>query len=157
MALLAAFMLAVFPNFVYSLEETISFPEIPGWNKGEVTTTELETPSGDQGSWSELTYSRETDRHSILVVVLKGPGTSWSGLPKGNVSAKDGPIGSGATYRTTTILNFPAVLEIHPLTGSSLVVTPSEDTTFTFEAAFEDVDLEWFAENFLKDLNFERQ
>lgn len=157
MALLAAFLLAIFPNFGDSLEKDIFLPDIPGWNKGEVTTTVLESPSGDQGSWLELAYSRETDRHSILVVVLKGPGTSWSGLPKGNVTAGDGPVGSGATYRTTTVLGFPAALEIHPLTGSSLVVTPSEETTFTFETAFEDVDLEGFAENFLKDVNGERQ
>lgn len=150
--LLAAFLLAALPGISHSLENRLSLPDISGWSSGAVTATELETPSGDQGIWLEKTYSRMTDRHSILVIVLKGSGTSWSGLPEGPVSADDGLIGSGATYRTITVTGFPAAIENHPLTGSSLTVTVARDETFTFETAFDDVDLEEFAEELLKDI-----
>ncbi|MDO9508009.1 MAG: hypothetical protein Q7I97_01480 [Thermovirgaceae bacterium] len=157
MVLMAAILLAVLPNIGDPLEKNLTLPDIQGWNKGEGTTTVLDSPSGNQGVWLELIYSRKTDRHSVLVVVMQGPGTAWSGLPKGDVSDDDGPIGSGVTYRTTTVLGFPAALEIHPLTGRTLVVAPAEDATFTFETAFNDVDLEGFAKEILKGVNGESQ
>jgi len=148
LVLLAAFLLAALPGISHPFENSPSLPDIKGWSSGVITTTELES----QGIWLERTYSRITDRHRILVIVLEGPGTSWSGLPEAPVSADDGLIGSGATYRTTTVAGFPAAIENHPLTGSSLTVTVAVDETFTFETAFDDVDLENFAGEFLKDI-----
>lgn len=150
--LLAAFFVAASPGISCSLEKNLALPDIDGWNGSAVATTELDTPSGNQGVWLERTYSRKTDRHTIFVIVLKGPGTSWSGLPEDPVSTDDGLMGSGATYRTTTVAGFPAALENHPLTGRSLVVTSAQDETFTFETAFYDVDLEGFAGELLKDV-----
>lgn len=152
LVILAAFLLAAVPGISHSLENSLSLPEIKGWSSGVVTTTELESPSGDQGIWLERTYSRISDRHSILVIVMHGPGTSWSGLPEGTISTDDGLIGSGATYRTIKIAGFPAAIENHPLTGSSLTVTVASDETFTFETTFDDVDLEEFAGKFLKNV-----
>jgi hypothetical protein len=50
---------------------------------------------------------------------------------------------------TLTVSGFPAALEIHPLTGKTLTVSPSGEETLTFETTFEDIDLVGFAETFL--------
>lgn len=157
LVLLAVFLLAALPGISNSLENSFYLPDIKDWNSGVVTTTELDSPSGNQGIWLERTYSRITDRHSILVVVLKGPGTSWSGLPVAPVFDDDGSIGSGSTYMTTTVAGFPAAIENHPLTGRSLVVTTAKDETFTFETTFDDVDLEEFAGELIKGVNGEQE
>jgi len=69
-----------------------TFPDLPGWDHGEVILTTLETPSGNMGYWIERNYTRRSDGHSIDVVLLKGPGTAWQGLQEA-VSADDGPSG----------------------------------------------------------------
>jgi hypothetical protein len=152
---LALFFPAVFTCHGNAAGNILAMPEIPGWNGGEVAATELKSPSGDQGEWLERFYYRDTDRHRILVVIMRGPGTSWSGLPREPISADDGLIGSGATYRTTEVAGFPAALETHPLTGSCLTVTPAGDETYTFETRHEDVDLEEFADKFMEEVTGE--
>ena len=131
-------------------EELRLFPDITGWRGGETLSMELEAPSQVMGSRSERLYRRETDNHTIQVIMLKGPGTLWQGLPKGEISADDGPIGSGATFRTLEAGGYRAVMEDHPLTGKALVVEMAPDSTLTFETGFEDVDLERFAVVFLQ-------
>ena len=126
------------------------FPDITGWRGGETLWKELETLSEVMGYRSERLYRREADNHSIQVILLKGPGTLWQGLPKGEICADDGPVGSGATFRTLEAGGYRAVMEDHPLTGKALVVEMAPDSTLTFETAFEDVDLERFALVFLK-------
>lgn len=154
--LIAFLIMAVLPCVSHSFDDRPILPDIEGWDGRETATTELDTPSGNQGVWLERTYYRETDRHSILLILMKGPGTSWSGLPNAPVFSDDGSIGSGATYRTITVGGFPAALETHPLTGRSLVVTTGKDETFTFETSYDDVDLQGFAEELLKSVNGKR-
>jgi len=121
-----------------------TFPDLPGWDHGEVILTTLETPSGNMGYWIERNYTRRSDGHSIDVVLLKGPGTAWQGLQEA-VSADDGPMGSGSTYRSVRIGGHKGILEWHPLTGRVLVVELAPDITVTFETVYDDVDLEGFA------------
>ena len=107
---------------------------------------------------------REYERHGTAGCRLKGlqeagdplsgwrgPGTLWQDFPR-EVSADDGPIGSGATYSTLEIGGHRAVLECHPLTGRALSVAIAPDSTLTFETDFEDVELEAFALAFLEQL-----
>ncbi len=119
--------------------------DIPGWNSGEIIITTLETSSENLGYWVERSYSRQTDGHSVNVIIMKGPGTVWRGLPDGTVSADDGPAGSGATYRSVRIGPHKGVMEWHPLTGRVIVVELAPGLTATFETVHDDVPLEWFA------------
>jgi len=137
-----------------SAEETPGpLPDIAGWNSGDGASMALETPSEELGCRVEGVYKRRTDNHSVFVVLLKGPGTRWQGLPEGEISADDGPIGSGATFSTLKVGGRRAIIENHPLTGRVLVVEVSPDFTLTFETRFEDVELEGFALAFLEKLD----
>jgi hypothetical protein len=126
-----------------------ALPEIEGFRSGNATATILETPSGNQGTWIQQSYFRTSDNHSVDLNILRGPGTGWPGLPGEDISSTDGPIGSGAVYITLRVSGFPAAMEIHPLTGRALTITPSGEETLTFETSFEDIDLVGFAEIFL--------
>ncbi|HOR54102.1 MAG TPA: hypothetical protein PLM30_02650 [Synergistales bacterium] len=127
-------------------------PDIPGWDSGDLATEEYETPTEQLGCRMERLYRRQADNHSILVVWVRGPGTLWQGFPEGEVSADDGPIGSGATYNTLDIDDHRAVLECHPLVGKALSVAIAPDFTLTFETTFADVGLDAFALVFLEQL-----
>lgn len=129
--------------------DNLALPEIEGFRSGNATATILDTPSGNQGTWIQQSYFRTPDNHSVDLNILMGPGTGWHGLPEEGISSTDGPIGSGAVYMTLTVSGFPAALEIHPLTGKTLTVSPSGQETLTFETTFEDIDLVEFAETFL--------
>lgn len=150
-ALSLAITLATSPG---SAEKTpYPLPDITGWNLGDRVSMELETPSEELGCRVEGIYKRRTDNHSVFVVLVKGPGTLWQGLPEGEINTDDGPIGSGATFSTLKIGGRKAVIECHPLTGRVLVVEVSPDFTLTFETRYEDVELERFALAFLEKLD----
>ncbi|HOG13564.1 MAG TPA: hypothetical protein PLY39_00220 [Synergistales bacterium] len=128
-------------------------PDILGWDPGDLAEVEYKTPTEQLGCRMERLYKRQTDNHSILVILVRGPGTLWQGFPEGKINADDGPIGSGATYNTLDIDGHRAVLECHPLTGKALSVAIAPDFTLTFETTFEDVELDAFALLFLEQID----
>mgnify|MGYP000854860841 FL=1 len=147
-----SFSLALTASTGWAAGDPDLLPDILGWYAGSQASEEYETPTEQLGCRMERLYRRQADNHSILVVWVRGPGTLWQGFPEGEVSADDGPIGSGATYSTLEIGGHRAVLECHPLTGRALSVAIAPDSTLTFETDFEDVELEAFALAFLEQL-----
>lgn len=123
--------------------------EIPGWAAAPPWETELFSAKGVKGIWIERTYRRNSDGHAMEIILMDGPGTSWWGVSGDIRQSKDGPIGCGATFSTTTICGFPAVREEHPALGTSLVVCIDGDTTLTMETQWSDVDLESLASFFI--------
>jgi len=123
--------------------------DIPGWTADPSRETELLSAKGVKGTWTERTYRRNSDGHMVEIILMDGPGTSWWGV-SGDISrSEDGPIGCGATFSTTAVCGFPAVMEEHPALGTSLVVCIDGDTTLTLETEWSDVDLESLALFFL--------
>ncbi|MGB4209486.1 MAG: hypothetical protein WBJ42_05035 [Thermovirgaceae bacterium] len=145
-----AFVPAASPG--WASKDSGPLPDILGWDSGDLAAVEYETPTEQLGCRMEWLYKRQADNHSILVVWVRGPGTLWQGFPEGEISADDGPIGSGASYSTLDIGGHRAVLECHPLTGRALSVAVAPDFTLTFETTFEDVELDAFAQAFLEQL-----
>lgn len=54
--------------------------------------------------------------------------------PDKTISADDGPIGSGASYRTLSVTGQRSILEHHPLTGFSISVKAGNKGTLTLES-----------------------
>ena len=95
--------------------------------------TEFDTVSGKRGFWLERSY-RNTVGVPFRAVWMEGSGDKgWSPSDKA-ISADDGPLGSGATYRTVSVAGQKSVLEHHPVTGFSLSVKAGKKGTLTLES-----------------------
>ena len=110
-----------------------ALPEINGWMNGGLRKTEFDTVSGKRGFWLERSY-RNTVGVPFRAVWMEGSGDKgWSPSDKA-ISADDGPLGSGATYRTVSVAGQKSVLEHHPVTGFSLSVKAGKKGTLTLES-----------------------
>ena len=125
-------ILAVFVTFSpASAGEAL--PEISGWINGELRKTELDTVSGKKGFWLERSY-RNIAGVPFHAVWMEGSGDrGWTPSEK-TISADDGPLGSGASYRTLSVAGQSSVLEHHPVTGFSLSVKAGKKGTLTLES-----------------------
>lgn len=127
--LLLAFFLSISPNS----SEAAGLPEISGWQCGELTTTVFDTVSGNRGKWQERNY-RTGDNARVHTVWIEGAGEKGWTPPAADISADDGLMGRGATYKTLTIAGEKALLEHHPITGYSLAVKIDKKGTLTLES-----------------------
>lgn len=110
-----------------------TLPQISGWINGELRMTEFDTVSGKRGLWLERNY-RNNAGVPFHAVWIEGSGEKgWSPSDKA-ISADDGPLGNGATYRTISIDEQKALLEYHPVTGLSLSVKAGIKGTLTLES-----------------------
>lgn len=113
-------------------EDISRLPEISGWTCGEARVTQLDTISGNKGTWTERDY-RTPNGTSFHSVLIEGSGAKGWNIPE-SVSADDGMLGSGATYKTVTAAGHKAVFEHHPVTGSSLAVSTGPASVLTLES-----------------------
>ena len=110
-----------------------ALPEISGWINGELRKTELDTVSGKKGFWLERSY-RNNAGVPFHAVWMEGSGDrGWSPSEK-TISADDGPLGSGASYRTLSVTGQRSILEHHPVTGFSISVKAGNKGTLTLES-----------------------
>ena len=110
-----------------------ALPEISGWINGELRMTEFDTVSGKRGLWLERSY-RNSSGVPFHAVWIEGSGEKgWSPSDKAE-SEDDGPLGSGASYRTISIDQQGALIEYHPVTGLSLSVKAGTKGTLTLES-----------------------
>lgn len=110
-------------------------PEIAAWQNGELRTTNLETVSGNRGSWQEREYRTDLGAR-VYAIWIEGAGEKGWNAPGGDISADDGPIGNGATYRTVTVASEKGLLERHPTTGCSVAVKIAKMGTLTVESRY---------------------
>lgn len=107
------------PFSACALEGTEKLPDIEGWTCGEIRKTELDTVSGNRGNWLERDY-RTASGLSLHAVWIDGSAVKgWDAGKKGIIS-NDGPLGSGAVYKTADVAGINAIFESHPITGASL-------------------------------------
>ncbi len=110
-----------------------ALPEIRGWINGELRKTEFDTVSGKRGFWLERSY-RNTFGVPFHAVWMEGSGDKGWSPPDKTISADDGPIGSGASYRTLSVTGQRSILEHHPVTGFSISVKAGNKGTLTLES-----------------------
>lgn len=122
------FVLAVFSLLLFlSLPSLVSaqgpsrLPEMPGWISGELKTTNLDTVSGNQGTWFQRNY-RSVTGAQFHATLITGKAANIASLPSGNIETTDGLIGSGSSYRTSEVGGFRAIAEVDPVLGASVVV-----------------------------------
>lgn len=116
---------------------TEALPEIPGWINGELRKTEFDTVSGKRGFWLERDY-RNNAGVPFHAVWMEGSGDKGWTPPEKEISADDGPLGTGASYRTLSVKGEKAILEHHPVTGYSLSVKVGKKGTLTLESIISD-------------------
>lgn len=133
--LLACFVMIacalVLPACAYSAE----LPEIADWQNGKLRITNLETVSGNRGSWQEREYRTDLGAR-VYAIWIEGAGEKGWNAPSGDIFANDGLIGNGATYKTVTIASEKGLLERHPTTGYSLAVKIDKMGTLTVESQY---------------------
>lgn len=128
-----ALLTLLFSISISSAQITGALPEIEGWINGELRKTELDTVSGKRGFWLERDY-RNTVGVPFHAVWMEGSGDKgWTPAEK-EISADDGPLGTGASYKTLSIKGEKAILEHHPVTGYSLSVKVGKKGTLTIES-----------------------
>ena len=127
-------LLVLFLNIsLSSAQMTDALPEITGWINGELRKTEFDTVSGKRGFWLEREY-RNNAGAPFHAVWMEGSGDKgWTPAEK-EISADDGPLGAGASYRTLSVKGEKAILEHHPVTGYSLSVKVGKKGTLTLES-----------------------
>lgn len=110
-------------------------PEVPAWQNGELRITALDTVSGNRGSWQERDYITDSGAR-VHAVWIEGAGEKGWTPPDKSISADDGLMGSGATYRTISIAGEKALIEHHPVTGGSVAVKIEKKGSLTVESKY---------------------
>ncbi len=118
---------------ISSAQMTDALPEIPRWINGELRKTEFDTVSGKRGFWLERDY-RNNAGVPFHAVWMEGSGDKGWTPPEKETSADDGPLGTGASYKTLSVKGEKAILEHHPVTGYSLSVKAGKKGTLTLES-----------------------
>ncbi len=127
-------LLVLFFNIsLSSAQMTDALPEIPGWIHGELRKTEFDTVSGKRGFWLERDY-RNNAGVPFHAVWMEGSGDKGWTPPGNEISADDGPLGTGASYKTLSVKGEKAIIEHHPVTGYSLSVKVGKKGTLTLES-----------------------
>ena len=127
-------LLVLFFNIsLSSAQMTDALPEIPGWINGELRKTEFDTVSGKRGFWLERDY-RNNAGVPFHAVWMEGSGDKGWTPPGNEISADDGPLGTGASYKTLSVKGEKAIIEHHPVTGYSLSVKVGKKGTLTLES-----------------------
>lgn len=128
-----AFMICIISAFSLFAADVNRLPDIDGWQNGEVRITSFDTVSGNRGTWLERDY-RTISGVPFHAVWMEGSGDKGWDVSDQTLSAYDGPLGSGATYRTLTIAGNKAAIEHHPVSGYSLAVKIGKLGTLTLES-----------------------
>lgn len=132
--ILSLAMAVLFLNISLSWAQmTEALPEIQGWINGELRKTEFDTVSGKRGFWLERDY-RNNAGVPFHAVWMEGSGDKGWTPPEKEISADDGPLGTGASYRTLSVKGEKAILELHPVTGYSISVKVGKKGTLTLES-----------------------
>lgn len=127
-------LLVLFLNIsLSSAQMTDALPEITGWINGELRKTEFDTVSGKRGFWLERDY-RNNAGVPFHAVWMEGSGDKGWTPPGNEISADDGPLGTGASYKTLSVKGEKAIIEHHPVTGYSLSVKVGKKGTLTLES-----------------------
>jgi len=108
-------------------------PDIEGWTNGKARVTELQTDFKNRGRWIERDY--RTDGGVLVHAVwMEGSGERGWNVADGDISADDGPLGSGAVYRTIRAAGEKAILERHPVMGCSIAARVGTLGVLTLES-----------------------
>jgi len=110
-------------------------PEVDAWYCDELRITALDTVSGNRGSWQERDYITDAGAR-IHAIWMEGAGEKGWLPAKDTISADDGLMGRGATYRTIVIAGNKALIEKHPITGFSVAVKIDNKGTLTVESKY---------------------
>ncbi len=121
----------LFPAFYSTAGEML--PDIDGWINCNTRVTQLDTVSGNRGTWLERDY-RTTAGILVHAVWIDGAGDKGWNVSDKTISADDGAMGTGATYKTLTVSGEKAALEHHPVTGYSLFIKIGTLGTLTLES-----------------------
>lgn len=98
--------------------EAAALPDLVGWHLSDIQTIVLDTVSGNQGTWTIRAY--RSAQGTAQATLMEGKGISAFTAHPSISTEKDGPLGSGASYRAFMLGNRPAVAEHHPVLGLSL-------------------------------------
>ena len=128
-----ALLVLFFNNSLSSAQMTAAHPAIPGWINGELRKTEFDTVSGKRGFWRERDY-RNSAGVPFHAVWMEGSGDKGWTPPEKEISADDGPLGTGASYKTLSVKGEKAILEHRPVTGFRLSVKAGKKGTLTLES-----------------------
>ena len=127
-------LLVLFFNIsLSSAQMTDALPEIQGWIHSELRKTEFDTVSGKRGFWLERDY-RNNAGVPFHAVWMEGSGDKGWTPPGNEISADDGPLGTGASYKTLSVKGEKTIIEHHPVTGYSLSVKVGKKGTLTLES-----------------------
>jgi len=112
---------------------TERLPYVEGWINGDIRVTVLDTVSGSRGTWAERDY-RTADGVPFHAVWLDGAGCKSWDIKNTVISADDGPLGSGANYKTLIVAGENAEIEHHPIMGYSLSIKVGDLGVLTLES-----------------------
>ena len=108
-------------------------PYMKGWINSDTRVTVLDTVSGNRGTWAERDY-RTAEGVPFHAVWVDGAGSKGWDIKNTGISEDDGPLGTGATYKTLIVAGENAVIEHHPVIGYSLSVKAGTLGTLTLES-----------------------
>lgn len=150
--LLACFVITACALALPASSDSAELPEIAAWQNGALRITTLETVSGNRGSWQEREYRTDLGAR-VYAVWIEGAGEKGWTVPSGDISADDGLIGNGATYRTVMIASENGLIERHPTTGYSVAVKIAKMGTLTLESQYaEEYEILGAAETLVKEM-----
>jgi hypothetical protein len=122
--------------------EAIDLPDIPGWTAPPATILPIDPASKDKGAWIRRRYEATSPVRHIDVHLLTGSGPNSAKAGTDSVDAtgtqysrSDFPVGFGATYDRTRILELEAVVEDYPYVGVALSLRVSGNETLVLESA----------------------
>lgn len=113
-------------------QQPITLPTLDEWQCGELRTSDLQTVSGNYGSWQARTY-RAPGGIAIQATLMTGKGPRALTRPPVDARSVDGALGSGATYKTWKDGERLAILEHHPILGYALSIE-ADDFILTLES-----------------------
>ena len=110
-----------------------TLPDVPGWQNGEMRTTELKTVSGNRGIWLERDY-RTAEGTFFHAVWMEGAGEKGWSISKKAASSEDTVQLDEISAKVFEISGSQALLEKHPIIGLSLAVKITKKGTLTLES-----------------------
>jgi hypothetical protein len=149
---LCCFFLYMSAGVLFGETSQITIPDVPGWTVTCTKTRILTSATEEQGRMTERIYKKNDGFEVVKVLLLQGPGTKWLSFPRKDAGGGDGPVGTGATYRTIEILGKEGVLEHHPVLGYSLAIRLENEKTLTFETSASKTTLMAFSKQLLRSI-----
>lgn len=113
-------------------EHRINLPEIDGTIRSGLTSKEIASSEGHQGTWEEASYT-DPKGTSFHVFLLDGKGFGRYIIPSRKIKTDDLPTGNGSSYETIQIDGLYGTIERSAYVGTSVAISVSSDVTLIVE------------------------